>query len=91
MYYGINDISTPTGGSLGVLQAGGLIYTLTNIPYGTTIYVILADSSDTKIASCGQSATNSYCTSYSCAGVYGVTITGNTDISIKGDQLQTCA
>jgi hypothetical protein len=91
MYYGINDISTPTGGSVGVLQAGGLVYTLTNIPYGTTIYVILANSSDTKIASCGQSTTNSYCTSYSCAGVYGVTITGNTDISIKGDQLQTCA
>jgi hypothetical protein len=91
MYYGINDISTPTGGSIGVLQAGGLVYTLSNVAYGTTIYVILADSSDTKIAYCGQSATNSYCTSYSCAGVYGVTITGNTDISIKGDQNQKCA
>jgi hypothetical protein len=91
MYYGINDITTPTGGSIGVLLAGGLVYTLTNVPYGATVYVILADSSETKIAYCGQSATNSYCNTFDCAGVYGVTITGNTDISIKGDQIQPCS
>jgi hypothetical protein len=90
MYYGINDAATPNGGQFGLTTAGSLIYTLTNVPYGATVYLMLADSTDTKIAYCGQSATNSYCNTFDCTGVYGYTITGDTDLSIKGDQISPC-
>jgi hypothetical protein len=91
LYYGINDISCPNGGNP-VATTGTLAATLNNQPLNTVIYVKLTDSSGTPIAQCGQEATNTYCASYSCGNnPYGTSNgTGNLDISVKGDPIQTC-
>jgi hypothetical protein len=65
---------------------GALRYTLTNIAYGSIIYIGGTDGGSgtgTPIFdSCTQIATNTYCGTWVCQ-VAAVTITADTDISIQ--------
>lgn len=89
LYYGVNDNTCPDGG-ISVATTGTLAVTLNNVSSSTIIYVQLTDSLNGAIAQCGQIATNTYCATYACSGPYSATITGNTDISVKGDPIQVC-
>ena len=65
---------------------GALRYTLTNIAYGSIIYIGGTDGGSgtgTPIfPACTQIATNTYCGTWVCE-VAAITITGDTDISIQ--------
>lgn len=88
LWYGINNASCPSGGA-SLSTTGSLKYGL-SVPYGSTLYVQVRNSSDQIVLSCHQIVANSYCSAGfdSCTESY--YITGNKDVSIIADASQPC-
>ena len=89
IYYGINDPSCPLGGTVSLLTAGSLNYTVT-VPLGAILYVkTYVPASESACLHCAQQTTGSYCSTYSsCLSSY--TISASVDISVKAAVSTTC-
>lgn len=89
IYYGINDPSCPLGGSVNLLTAGSLNYTI-SVPFGATLYIkTYVNANESACLHCAQQTAGSYCISYSsCLSSY--VISANTNISVKASTSTTC-
>ncbi len=87
IWYGINNASCPSGGS-SISTSGGLKYGL-SVPYGSTLYVQIRNSSDQVVLSCTQEGAGAYCTSFDGC-THSFYITGNRDLSFNADPSQPC-
>lgn len=89
IYYGINDPSCPLGGTVSLLTAGSLNYTVT-VPLGSTLYVkTYVPANESACLHCAQQTAGSYCSTYSsCLSSY--TVSGNMNISVKASVSTTC-
>ncbi len=87
IWYGINDASCPSGGA-SISTSGSLKYGL-SVPYGSTLYVQLRDSSDQIVLSCIQEGVNTYCSSFDGCN-HSFYITGNRDLSFNTNPSLTC-
>jgi hypothetical protein len=87
LWYGINDVSCPSGGS-SILTGGSLLFTL-SLPYGTTLWIQTRNSSDQTIINCTQDTTGTYCSTYGTC-TFSHYITGAIDISTKANAASTC-